>query len=335
MQKKIISQVFITICLLIFSTYAYSEVRYNATNLSDVGFSWVSDMNSSGQVVGTTSQGAAVWDSVNGFQYLGNIAGASSTNASAINDLGQVVGTCRINNTSHIFTWDSTNGMQDFGVQNSVKDINNNGQIIGLDFFWDPVNGYTYFKDYYWARAINNQGQVILAGHTLNMETVNKLSLFHNNTITTLLEGIDTGPASSTWGINDLGRITGEDYVNGSYSALIYDISSDLLQYLNFFQASHGNGINNFGQVVGYSPEGAFLYENSEVFFLDDLVAEDLDLHFSCEPKINDSGQILVFGNDKNQHGYYLLTPVAVPEPSAMALSFLGLVWLIKRKVRR
>jgi probable HAF family extracellular repeat protein len=62
---------------------------------------------------------------------LGTLGGRNS-DAYAINDLGQVVGSADTKISSgHVFLWDSTHGMQDLGFQGQPMTINAAGQIFG------------------------------------------------------------------------------------------------------------------------------------------------------------------------------------------------------------
>jgi probable HAF family extracellular repeat protein len=65
---------------------------------------------------------------------LGTLGGQNS-DAYAINDLGQVVGTADIGHrrggVGHAFLWDSTHGMQDLGFGGQPLSINAAGQIVG------------------------------------------------------------------------------------------------------------------------------------------------------------------------------------------------------------
>jgi probable HAF family extracellular repeat protein len=145
-------------------------------------------INNSGQVVGYSEKiqyplgkkggqpsitfTAVLWQ--NGkITSLGTLGGANSS-ATAINDLGQVVGTSDTKtSTGHAFFWDSTHGMQDLSTPGEPLGINGAGQIVGSGaghaFLWQ--NGVTQDLNSLipagsgWglasATAINGSGQIV------------------------------------------------------------------------------------------------------------------------------------------------------------------------------
>ena len=115
--------------------------------------SWSSDVNDASQAVGWSYTGngaeyhAFLWDEANGMQDVGTLSGWDNSEAFAVNNLGQVVGS-----SGGAFIWDSGNGMQavgDFlpeglGWDEFVpRDINDAGQIVGYSVVesWIAVPG--------------------------------------------------------------------------------------------------------------------------------------------------------------------------------------------------
>ena len=125
--------------------YGGGNVSYSVVNGTDIGPGGANAVNNAGQVVGvtseTSSEQAYIWDPVNHFHDLGFLPGATTSDATAINDAGQVVGY----SGGNAFIWDSVHGMQDIGPGQATG-INNLGQVVGFlpngdSFIWDPVHG--------------------------------------------------------------------------------------------------------------------------------------------------------------------------------------------------
>ncbi|HEC01487.1 MAG TPA: PEP-CTERM sorting domain-containing protein [Sphingomonadales bacterium] len=137
----------------------------DVNGITDIGTlggdsSYGNDINIRGQVTGSSDldnvpggpQRAFVWDAVNGMIDIGALSGGprfhGNSSGSAINNLGQVVGTSglisydsrgRRRDVQHAFLWDEVNGMTDLGTLfgpgirgNSFGvDINDYGQAVG------------------------------------------------------------------------------------------------------------------------------------------------------------------------------------------------------------
>jgi len=190
---------------------------------------------------------------------LGTLGGSFSE-ATGINDAGQVVG--QVNTTGvdhHAFIWDSTNGMMDLGTLGGESDcslstaINNVGQVVGYSwkesdykraFLWDSTNG------------------------MIDLGTLG-------------------GSYSYAYGINDSGQVVGfSETISGHTHAFLWDSTSDMTD-LGVLSGSYSyaHGINNAGQVVGYSGGNAFLWDSTSGWttIKQDAVADN----------INDSGQVI------------------------------------------
>src|SRR6266705_2597218 len=104
------------------------------SGMQDLGPGSALGINNSGQVVGSTNNGAFVWSAGSGMQVLG------SGYAQAINDSGQIVGASAPDvgfNGARAFLWSAGSGMQDLGP-GSALGINKSGQVVGST---DTLNG--------------------------------------------------------------------------------------------------------------------------------------------------------------------------------------------------
>lgn len=130
---------------------------YDGTSVVDIGYlngqsTVVSGLNNAGQVTGDSfirdiggvgGSGeiyhAFVWSKSGGMRDLGNLGGLYGSNANAINQLGQVVGSASApDGRFHAFRWSAREGMLDLGLLSSRPDgrsvataINDAGKVVG------------------------------------------------------------------------------------------------------------------------------------------------------------------------------------------------------------
>jgi probable HAF family extracellular repeat protein len=115
---------------------------------------WVTGINDTGQVVGTSISSedentswyhAFLWAPGVGMRDLGALPGDEDAEAYGINNSGQVIGVSRGRGDERGFVWDAVNGMQDIADLVPPEtgwsdfcpgDINDSGQIVG----WRPVS---------------------------------------------------------------------------------------------------------------------------------------------------------------------------------------------------
>ncbi len=145
------------------------------SGMQDLGPGFALGINNSGEVVGSTNNGAFVWSAGSGMQVLG------SGYAQAINDSGQIVGASAPDvgfNGARAFLWSAGSGMQDLG-SGSALGINKSGQVVGSTdtlngphaFLWSSGSGMQDLgtlpgDNQSQANGINDSGQVV--GLSLN-----------------------------------------------------------------------------------------------------------------------------------------------------------------------
>jgi probable HAF family extracellular repeat protein len=290
------------------------SVWYQGT-LTDVGglggnSTFVEDVNASGQVVGRSTEAngymrAFVWE--NGTMTpLPNLGGEEGF-ATAINNAGQIIGyTDNIPGGSvggHRATfWSSSHVAMDIGTvspdnASRALALNQLGGVAGVSL---PGVGSAFGNDaFYW----------------------------NGSSITPFILNRDPFQFDVK-GINDLGQIVGRLNSTG------YVWQNGVLTDLGTLggSSSLANSINNAGQIVGRSaiaagPAHAFIYASGQMLDLNSLVADLSDWEsLNIAYDINEHGQIVGTGRYRGSvaNEVFLLTPIAVPEPSVLALVGLG-----------
>ena len=148
----------------------------SSSGMQNLGM-YASAINNNGQVVG----GSFLWQSGIGMRDLGALPGDSTTQASGINDSGQVVGASWNNiyqYTSHAFLWQSGIGMRDLGAlpgsgwtssYSSAHGINNSGQIVG-----DSASGLAFI--YSGSGPMQDLNNLIVPSSGLILRSANAIS---------------------------------------------------------------------------------------------------------------------------------------------------------------
>jgi len=225
--------------------------------VTDLGLLAPTAINNWGQVAGNLNGHAFIW-TTRGSLDLGTLAGGTFSSAAAINDLAVVAGTAdgpgtvisqdpsfpnqECSDLTQPFVWTPRNGMQGLGTVGGVWDrdywcevpfyatgINAPGLLVGYTpgagsyvwaFFWTSADGMTLFGGS-WpvtaANGVSNTGQIVGQNSTYQ--------LFEN--------GLGHATSWKSGVATDLGTLGG---------------GADVLDY-----TSSANGVNDQGQVVGWS----------------------------------------------------------------------------------
>ena len=342
--------------ILSVTTTASGGVEYTITDLGNLGGYSVKPaaINNRGEVVGTASVGPS--GANHAFLYsngvmtdLGTLGGFES-GASAINDAGQVVGGAEIPTLRpgqsvryHAFLY--TGGkMQDLGTlpgmaYSGANSINNAGQIVGESgsqaFFYS--NGRMTPLSTFAAESIfiNNAGHIAgtYQAGSMGIDVVLHPLLYEEGKTTDL--GTLGANLTFAHALNDADQIVG-----------IYNAIDNTPGYRGFLYTGgkmtdigtiYPEGLNNHGDVVGYSGSGssaAVLYRAGAMVNLNRLIDPASRWKLTDAQAINDEGQIVGFGiAPSGRTDAFLLTPL--PEPVGCGLLAMGLLMLAARRQPR
>lgn len=277
-----------------------------------------------------------------------------------INDNGQSVGWLSmgvIDNRalSNAHQWDNSgiHNLAPYNYPSYANDINNSGTAVGYSFpnwgsfypvIWD-VNGMRILTEIGTtgtANAINNSGQIVGTGHgggsawILDQDGVRFLSK-------------PEGRLAQAYAVSENGYIAGlirwTDPTQGMVNRACY-WDSDGWHDIGWLDGLLGNsfakGINSSKQIVGSSgntawsgESHAFLWQDSVLYDLNDLIDPASNWQLLEARAINDKGQIAVKGWDGERAPHsLLLTPV--PEQSSLLalLTGAGLFYARRRTIK-
>ena len=350
-----------SLVLLLVVGKAWGTVQYTVTDLGTLPgctSSYANGINSSGEVVGYSGNGAFVY-SGSSMQSLGTPPSGGSYQAYGINDSGEVVGVATWINgaagpSSYAFLYKAgtisnlqTSLYGPYVASSTAYGINASGQVVGTAFFSgfggssaggffyrDPAavntNGTTYLGAAY---GINASGQVV---GTLNYASGDAFLYNNGNTQ-------DLGMYGCANCINNPGQVVGYFDTGSGIHAFLWQSGNGTQDLGTLGGDSDALAINNHGQVVGWaetsSGDDAFLYDGGAMQDLNNLIPSNSGWALEHATSINDNGQICGYGiNPSGQNVAFLLTPINAPEPSTLALlgaAALGLLAYAWRRRRR
>ncbi len=265
-------------------------------------FSVAQAINSFGTVAGYSTydyppvlnERAVLWIDGN-IKNLGTLPGSDISEATGINDLGEVVGF----SVPHAFLWSRWRGMQDLGTlpgggYSQALAINRRGEVAGYSdaadgnwhgFVW-TAHGHGYWKD----------------RHHPGMQAL------------PYLPGDNSASAN---GINNYGEVVGGSGAgySGNFAVLwSQDGSVENLGVLPGQGWSTAFAINDCSQVVGWSGFRAFIWSRADgMQDLNDLIPSNSGWVLSMPTAINARGQITGQGAINGQSHAFLLTPIFEP----------------------
>ena len=262
--------------------------RYEITDLTALGFTFVVAINDKGQVLGRDKQNPiCIWDKQNGLTVL-NVP--TNHLVDAFNNSGQIAGGFQpANGVVHAFIWDANNGLVDLGTlggrTSQVSAMNDLGQVIGLSrdpkgqwhsFFWDTDTGMLNLSAStndpnrsFRALGINNAATVV--GYTVDGRGFTA-SAWHSDKGLIRL-AIPPGSKSMASRISHNGKIAGWSVAKDNYCHLI--IWDDPNNYRDLGRISKDgfpfiSSINDAGQIIGVVGRRTMFDRRSIVFFFSD-----------------------------------------------------------------
>jgi len=335
----------VVVLVLVFLLPATAQLQFAVTDIGTLGgsISWATGVNSSNTVVGYSEIPAAVvvhafmWTRSGGVQDLGTLPGGSTSQAKAINDAGQVVGSSDLGQgVLHAFIWTSASAMQDLGTltgpsgQSAAYAINSAGVVVGESLATDGTEHVVTWTN----SAIQDLGVLSHLASDIGFAINDKGEIAGTNYVG---GGITDGFSwSSTGGFFDIGKLS------GGITAAAYGInnngtvvgSADVgdknvthaalwtptvgLQDLGTLTAGGSDlalAINNRGQVVGTDAgsngvSSAFLYTRARLMWdLNLLIRPGSGWHLQTATSINKNGFIAGQGVLHGMSHAVLLTP--------------------------
>ena len=356
--KACITAIAVTAITFTASKSALAVSLYSVTDLGALTgetYSYAQDINDLGEVIINTL-GSSFFYSNGSLNKISPLPGDNALAVQSINNLGQVVGNSVNSNnftTNNPFIY--SNGVtQALPIRDAIPyAINDSGQVVGGAsqigaFLYSNGTTTSIASPGNVAYGLNNSGQIV------GIPESNGAFLYENGEITSFtLPGYYYSSAND---INDLGQVVGNSGLSDA-RAFLYSRSEgikDLGRLRSTDELTVALGINNLGQVVGFSGTDvdfygtngntlrAFLYENNTLYDLNELIApgSSTGLSLTAASAINNRGQIVGRGAVNGELHAFLLTPVSstsVPEsnlsfPILTFSAFMSLFASFKRK---
>ena len=239
---------------------------------------------------------------------LGTLGGVSSSQANAINNVGQVVGSSGTSTgLTRAFLSDGKSminlGVLPGNLASAAADINELGQIVGTSTGLGPSRGFIYSNG--------------------TMSDIGSLG----------------GGSTIPYAINESGHVVGRSSNGTGLSAFFYDGNSMADLGITPATSSVAEGINDLDQVVGYRVSGgplAFLWDSQNGTRLLNNLIDPLSgwKNLETASDINNKGQIVGWGKLMNNAEHaFLLTPLnLIPEPGSVAILMIcSLLTVIQR----
>jgi probable HAF family extracellular repeat protein len=320
----------------LFSAQAALAQQYTLTVHGDHVYYEPHAINAAGQVVGQWGTNTAFIWSDGMTQNLGRLPGTDSCRANAINDGGQVVGSCQTYRSGayQSFLWTADTGMTALAIPgwSEGMGINNQGHIVG--WYSDPTHGAPAHAFLYRNGAVEDLGP----GHALGINDTDQVVGYNDGesagtSVARLWD--DRGPhdLDDEGGVSQAFAITGAGIVAGYSSrgggvgdplhAVLWtpygvsDLGTLSGSYSEAF-AINGDLVVGSSSTVGDYSTRAFLYDTNGPGYavdLNDLISPSQHRLYRATG-INAAGQIVGVADCCGETEFFLLTPVPpLPPP--------------------
>lgn len=252
--------------------------------------------------------------------------GNFTSSPASINDSGQIVGTAVTPNVDEVhafITGAGGVGITDLYTLSGIQEaygINNSGQVAGTSVFGDThaiITGPdgvgikdlgTFDGSRSFALGINDSGQVTGGFQTGGGEV--HAFLTGSNGVGYTVLGTLGGQGNQASGVNASGQVTGTSYISGNLHAHAYITGADgvgMKDVGTLFLNSYASGINDAGQVVGFSDVAdgtnhAFMTGPDGVGMTD---LGTLGGKFSQSVAINDLGEVVGIALTASDNGWH------------------------------